>query len=1037
MVDVDEPAREELDRRGVSSREFDVLEAVADRMTNAEIAARLCVSERTVESHVSSLLRKLGVRNRVELADWMPRGNRRGVLGDRFPDQFDAIASRGVCVGRDDELQRLLACWDRAATRTTVAVVRGEAGIGKSRLAAAVAVEVHRRGGGVALGLCSDGPQRPYEPFMTAIEADLVRLSDDELARRLGAQAGTFARLSSHVATRLDVGGQDVVDPERERAAVQGALYEYLARAAYARRLLFVVEDLHWATAGTREVIAHISRSGGAAPLMMLVTTRDAPPYVEAGFGAFLGRLAGVPSVEMIPLAGLDVSAAASLIDAVGSDLDPEQGVSLTGGNPLFLREVAREGPGSRTLGEMVSDRFDRLGRGDLDVVDIAAVAGDQIDVTLIASALDRSTADVLDSLERTEETGLLGPGTGPGRFAFTHDVYRSVRYASLTTSRKLRLHAALAVALSDQATAGKVSADLARHACLAGPRFDPTVAADLARQAGNAAADATDHGEAAAHYRRALEVLDIAPDADGGARLELGIRLGASLVLLGDSDGLTMLRTAADTALRQGDAVALAQAVCSMAPSPGATTLGPRQDPWFRSVAGAALEMLPPSEESWRIRVLALLGAELWFTDVQTRGAEMIRSAVRAARRLGDPVTLGQTLLPYRFCLDTVDMDERLACGRELIELGDRTGLEVFACVGRQQLTWCYRELGDLDEMNRWDQAAEERVHGPDIEQMGHAAAVAFMQGGLERVLRIADELDDVWRATILGHLYASVLRTGIAACRGQMGDLDLLERGLTVGEAEFPPEHIEPMLARGFARTGRTSRARDLLDRARQRGFPTMYAGRAGAAPISSWAETAAIVQNKPAGAELDSLLEPLAGRLVDCGIYLTDTVDRVRALLRLSSGDAAGAEELATRAIAASRRRRTPIFLARELVVLAAARQHLRQDVAQTADAVEEALAIARRTGARIVAQDAALLLTEPIEGSPAADQFGLTAREREILDHLADGATNTQIAAALGISPATVRKHLEHAYGKLQVSTRTAAAARIGEVLEQRS
>ena len=69
LADVDEPTREELDRRGVSSREFDVLEAVADRLTNAEIAARLCVSERTVESHVSSLLRKLGARNRIELAE--------------------------------------------------------------------------------------------------------------------------------------------------------------------------------------------------------------------------------------------------------------------------------------------------------------------------------------------------------------------------------------------------------------------------------------------------------------------------------------------------------------------------------------------------------------------------------------------------------------------------------------------------------------------------------------------------------------------------------------------------------------------------------------------------------------------------------------------------------------------------------------------------------------------------------------------------------------------------------------------------------
>ena len=79
--------------------------------------------------------------------------------------------------------------------------------------------------------------------------------------------------------------------------------------------------------------------------------------------------------------------------------------------------------------------------------------------------------------------------------------------------------------------------------------------------------------------------------------------------------------------------------------------------------------------------------------------------------------------------------------------------------------------------------------------------------------------------------------------------------------------------------------------------------------------------------------------------------------------------------------------------------------------------------RRTGARVIDHDAGLLL-----GGPPVDRFGLTAREREILDLVADGATNTRIADTLGVSPATVRKHLEHVYEKLGVSTRTAAVAR---------
>jgi DNA-binding NarL/FixJ family response regulator len=186
---------------------------------------------------------------------------------------------------------------------------------------------------------------------------------------------------------------------------------------------------------------------------------------------------------------------------------------------------------------------------------------------------------------------------------------------------------------------------------------------------------------------------------------------------------------------------------------------------------------------------------------------------------------------------------------------------------------------------------------------------------------------------------------------------------------------------------------------------------------------------VRDAAAAEELGTLLEPLAGRFVDGGVVVWDTVDRLRALLRLTTGDPAAAAELAGGAVAASHQRRTPIFLARELIALVAANQRLGVDATETSHALDEALTIARLTGARMIAKDAELFLTAPALPVSREHQFGLTAREGEVLDLVAEGATNAQIAAALCVSPATVRKHLEHAYSKLHVSTRTAAVARM--------
>lgn len=68
------PRREEPEMRGLTDREREVVRAIADGMSNAEVAAALYMSEGTVRNHISAILAKLGLRNRTQIAVYYYRG---------------------------------------------------------------------------------------------------------------------------------------------------------------------------------------------------------------------------------------------------------------------------------------------------------------------------------------------------------------------------------------------------------------------------------------------------------------------------------------------------------------------------------------------------------------------------------------------------------------------------------------------------------------------------------------------------------------------------------------------------------------------------------------------------------------------------------------------------------------------------------------------------------------------------------------------------------------------------------------------------
>lgn len=945
-----EPAVDALGGAGVTKRERDVFDAVADRLTNAEIAGRLSVSERTIETHVSALLRKLGAKNRIELAALAQQA--RQVSRPALPPMLAMAAQRSACVGRREERTLLLSCWERSARgQTELVLVRGEAGIGKSRLAAELAVEVHRRGGRVLLGACTSGAQVPYQPFVEALAEAVASAPEGQLRADIGGQVQPIARILPDVTRRLGVVPPAAgVDPFGERESSQESLVRLLTAMARRQPLLLVIEDLHWASSLTREVALGLARRGGTAPLLVVATARDTAPDLDAQLATWLAAAARLPVTTVVTLDGLSLEATADLFEHLGSSLDPAAAVETTGGNPLFLREMAASGPESPTLADLVSDRFARLSDDDLEIVDLAVVLDHGIRADLVAAATAKPVEDVVDAFERAREAGIVEPVDDRGLYMFSHALFAEVRRASLTSSRRLRLHAAVAAALSGRADDPTVLPHLARHACVAAPlgRADEAVA--YAAAAGRLCASVGDRGQAAAHYRDALDVVDFSTEVDEHQRLELTIRFGEALVHADVERAHAVLRDAVRLARRLDDPRAFADAVCAMSPDFGSFSAG-RDDPAFIALAEEALQRVGDAHPGWRARLLSTLGVHLALGSQAERGRELIREAVSIARA-SDPLDYVRAVLTLYYALGQFDNDERLDTLREALVICERSGHDTLTQIAATRVAGVYRSWADLEGMRRFLRAATECTPSRSLGLLQSEALDAFLAGDLQ----LAEERNRATHDAAVGmrveNLYSGSIEIQLAGWRCQPMPAFL---ELFADLPSFVGDAAQAALAFGHAQGLDLDRATAMLSDARRDGFAGVRRSMVRSVVLALWAEVASVARDSAAARDLFDLLEPLAGQIADGNGVIWCSIDHARAQLALTFGDADLAVSIATDAVAASRTRGTPLFLARELVVLAAAGAYGGASPMQVDPLIDEAMSIADATGAELVRWD----------------------------------------------------------------------------------
>jgi class 3 adenylate cyclase/tetratricopeptide (TPR) repeat protein len=626
-------------------------------------------------------------------------------VGIALPERLRELPATAY-VGRVAERERLTELWEQARERSLrLALISGEAGVGKTRLSTHLASQAHAEGATVLYGRCDEDLGVPYQPWGQALGYLVGEAKQPILDAHVERFGGDLARLVPALRDRVPAlpPARDS-DPETERYLMYAAVAGLLEGAGEQEPLLLILDDLHWADGPTLSLLRHVVTTGAPIRAMVVGTYRDSDLSRDHPLTALLADLHRDQGGERIRLAGLEPEDVLGLMEAAtGQELDADwhslatEITRETAGNPFFAGEVlrhltesgaiARQDDGRwrlvgeigklglpQSVREVIGRRVERLGPDARTALNAAAVIGRDFDLALLLAAVDLPETRLLDLLDEAVGASLLEENRDRvGRFTFTHALVEHTLYEDLGATRRARLHRRIAEALEEQCGGepGERLGELASH-------WSAAVVSDNADKAIYYASKAAEHAlqqlapdEAARWYRQALELHDEAPLGDRSQRCELLIGLGEAQLQAGDPEYRRTLLDAAGHAQQLGDTDQICRAV--LANSRGWTSQVGGVDA-ERVQALEAAEQALPDNDPRRAQVLALLAAELHYAGEPARCRMLVAEAIEIARTAGDPLALAHTLVNACWAIWVPDMlQERKRLTDELAELAQR----------------------------------------------------------------------------------------------------------------------------------------------------------------------------------------------------------------------------------------------------------------------------------------------------------------------------------------------------------------------------
>jgi tetratricopeptide (TPR) repeat protein/transcriptional regulator with XRE-family HTH domain len=669
----------------------------------------------------------------------------------------------GILVAREDEVGRILALVDAVSSgEGRLALLAGEAGVGKTRLAQEVTLAVRDRGFLMAAGRCYEAQQSvPYYPFLEALTS-AYEAAPPAVRSEVSHRWPYLGRL---LPDQLGSSPSASPDSSEEQQRLFRAVTGFVQAIAQLVPVSLMLDDLHWADSASLELLQHLARHTRGNRVLLLGTYRDVEVNPQHALEAALRDLSREQLMERVAIRRLGSEGTAALIaEKIGEVEAGSEFAALvhrhTDGNPFFTQQVLRALVENGSLYRQ-NGRWERRAVREIEVPEsVRSVIGQRVSRLLVqaqeilheASVLGQALSfeDLQEMSARAEEDvdmaliGAAGLGlirvTDRDDYVFDHALTQQALYEGLSPRRRKRLHLAAGEALEKLPKRKRDlrAAELGWH-FLQGD--DAERALPYTVLAGDQAEAVFAHGEAEQHYRMALELIqEIAPCDAEGAQSEAGVldKLGVVLKITGRYDeALAMLEQAAhvyrDTEDSEGRGRAMAEIGLIYAlrgrPEDGIVRLQPLVESLDQGTASHSLALLYAAlvrlynQAGWQSeqlvatqRLLELAhdlederllaeaelhrGVSLMHTGQYKEALQALEAAIARSEGAGDLSTLCMALDFAGFLYHSLRRSDRALMYRErTLEVAERLGDPREISYRALEVAWMAFILGDWSQ--------------------------------------------------------------------------------------------------------------------------------------------------------------------------------------------------------------------------------------------------------------------------------------------------------------------------------------------------